>query len=204
MEDSDLIGLAGDPGLDFLNSEGVSNRKHLELIRDGASYLRWLSDTGLIGDSDLPEITRIFEAPELDRIAGDAVALRAWIRPFMYQWVASTDSQVPGEVIDRLNRVLATDQRFGSITATGPGIVAFTERRRWRDSRQLLVPPAEALASLLVSGDRSLIRKCESPSCTLFFYDRTKSHARRWCSMAVCGNREKVRNHRRRARYSQR
>jgi predicted RNA-binding Zn ribbon-like protein len=32
----------------------------------------------------------------------------------------------------------------------------------------------------------------------LFFYDTTKNHARRWCSMAFCGNRHKVAAHYRR------
>ena len=38
------------------------------------------------------------------------------------------------------------------------------------------------------------------------FYDRSKSHARRWCSMAVCGNCAKATAHRardRRARSAQ-
>ena len=56
----------------------------------------------------------------------------------------------------------------------------------------VLVPVAEAIAKLLVEGDFDLIRKCESEDCTLWFHDRTKSHQRRWCSMAVCGNRAKV------------
>jgi predicted RNA-binding Zn ribbon-like protein len=56
----------------------------------------------------------------------------------------------------------------------------------------LLVPVAEAVARLLAEGDFSLVRKCESSDCTLWFYDRTKSHHRRWCSMAQCGNRMKV------------
>jgi predicted RNA-binding Zn ribbon-like protein len=34
----------------------------------------------------------------------------------------------------------------------------------------------------------------------LFFYDTTKNHARRWCSMAFCGNRHKVAAHYRRLR----
>jgi len=32
----------------------------------------------------------------------------------------------------------------------------------------------------------------------MWFYDRTKSHRRRWCSMALCGNRAKARAHRER------
>jgi len=51
---------------------------------------------------------------------------------------------------------------------------------------------AEAAAELLAEGDFELIRRCESESCVLWFYDRTKSHRRRWCSMASCGNRHKV------------
>jgi predicted RNA-binding Zn ribbon-like protein len=49
-------------------------------------------------------------------------------------------------------------------------------------------------------ADRALVRKCESAVGTLLFHDHTKSHRRRWCGMAVCGNREKARAHRERAR----
>ena len=45
---------------------------------------------------------------------------------------------------------------------------------------------------------RELIRECEHPDCVLWFYDRTKSHRRRWCSMALCGNRHKVAEFRKR------
>ena len=59
---------------------------------------------------------------------------------------------------------------------------------------------AELAAELVVSGDFELIRKCESDECVLWFYDRTKSHRRRWCSMAACGNRHKVAAYRERVR----
>ena len=45
-------------------------------------------------------------------------------------------------------------------------------------------------------ADFRLIRGCEGPVCTLLFLDRTKAHGRRWCSMAVCGNRAKAAAHR--------
>ena len=50
--------------------------------------------------------------------------------------------------------------------------------------------------------DFSLVRKCEGEGCTLWFLDLSKAHARRWCSMAVCGNRAKAAAHRARARQS--
>jgi predicted RNA-binding Zn ribbon-like protein len=66
---------------------------------------------------------------------------------------------------------------------------------------QLLARVAEAAAELLADGDFDLIRKCESNECVLWFYDRTKAHRRRWCSMAVCGNRHKVANFRARQKH---
>lgn len=59
-------------------------------------------------------------------------------------------------------------------------------------AQQLLAPLAEAAAQLLTETDFALVRKCEDHACTLWFLDRTKSHKRRWCSMALCGNRNKV------------
>ncbi|OYZ94924.1 MAG: hypothetical protein B7X99_15150 [Rhizobiales bacterium 17-65-6] len=40
------------------------------------------------------------------------------------------------------------------------------------------------------------MRHCNGPECTLVFYDTARNATRRWCSMALCGNRHKVRNHR--------
>jgi len=71
---------------------------------------------------------------------------------------------------------------------------SLTLTRLWehRTPQQALAPLAEAAADLLANGDFHLIRRCESDTCVLWFYDRTRSHHRRWCSMASCGNRHKV------------
>jgi predicted RNA-binding Zn ribbon-like protein len=70
-------------------------------------------------------------------------------------------------------------------------------RRYERDTpEQWLMPLAESAAQLLAEEDFGLVRKCESSECTLYFYDRTKSHRRRWCSMATRGARHKVSNFR--------
>jgi predicted RNA-binding Zn ribbon-like protein len=56
----------------------------------------------------------------------------------------------------------------------------------------------EQAAELLCHGDFTQVRQCEHPDCTLWFYDRTNAHRRRWCTMALCGNRHKVAEHRKR------
>jgi predicted RNA-binding Zn ribbon-like protein len=68
--------------------------------------------------------------------------------------------------------------------------------RRWESPGELLEPIAEAAADLICHQDFRLIRSCQGSACTLVFLDRTKAHTRRWCSMAVCGNRAKAAAHR--------
>jgi predicted RNA-binding Zn ribbon-like protein len=56
----------------------------------------------------------------------------------------------------------------------------------------LLAAIARSGAELLTEGADARIRKCANPACGLFFYDASRTHKRRWCSMALCGNRSKV------------
>jgi len=56
----------------------------------------------------------------------------------------------------------------------------------------LLAAVARSAADLLVEGPDAPIRRCANPKCRLFFYDDSRTGRRRWCSMAVCGNRHKV------------
>ncbi|MEO8744201.1 MAG: ABATE domain-containing protein [Candidatus Dormibacter sp.] len=46
----------------------------------------------------------------------------------------------------------------------------------------------------------SRLKLCGSGSCRWAFYDRSKNHSSRWCTMASCGNREKARRFRSHAR----
>ncbi|MEU5509064.1 CGNR zinc finger domain-containing protein [Streptomyces fungicidicus] len=44
------------------------------------------------------------------------------------------------------------------------------------------------------------LRPCANDACQLFLLDRSRANRARWCSMAVCGNREKARRHYERTR----
>ena len=48
---------------------------------------------------------------------------------------------------------------------------------------------------LLESGDLGRLRQCQDRGCGWLFIDRSRSHTRRWCSSADCGNRERARRH---------
>lgn len=56
----------------------------------------------------------------------------------------------------------------------------------------LLAAVARSAAEIIAEGARARLRLCANPRCGLFFYDTSRTHRRRWCSMTVCGNRNKV------------
>jgi predicted RNA-binding Zn ribbon-like protein len=195
MDAESLVGLGDHPVLDFINSTATPVHERIELIGDGQGYLRWLELAGLISAGERETLRSRFTPGDLDRAAVAAVGLREWLRPLMARW-ADGDPAVPSdEQIAYLNAMLAAAREHPEL-ARADGDLALTSRRDWASPEALLALPAEAAADLFAHGDRSLVRNCEDPTCTLWFYDRTKAHQRRWCSMAICGNRAKARAHR--------
>jgi predicted RNA-binding Zn ribbon-like protein len=53
-------------------------------------------------------------------------------------------------------------------------------------------------------GSFEHLKLCASETCRAVFYDRSKNHSGRWCSMESCGNRAKVRAWRERQRSAAR
>lgn len=63
-------------------------------------------------------------------------------------------------------------------------------------------PVEEVMAAVLrlsIEERLTRVKICPADDCLWAFYDASKNHSRQWCSMQVCGNRAKVRNHRERA-----
>jgi predicted RNA-binding Zn ribbon-like protein len=55
------------------------------------------------------------------------------------------------------------------------------------------------LYSAMEDEDWTRLKLCGSQSCRWAFFDRSKNHSSRWCTMASCGNREKARRFRSRS-----
>jgi predicted RNA-binding Zn ribbon-like protein len=51
-----------------------------------------------------------------------------------------------------------------------------------------------AASRLAVLGQWERVKICPADDCRWAFYDRSRNHSRTWCSMQVCGNREKARS----------
>ncbi|MGW4484006.1 CGNR zinc finger domain-containing protein [Amycolatopsis sp. NPDC004368] len=56
-----------------------------------------------------------------------------------------------------------------------------------------------AATRLAIRGDWVRLKICPADDCLEAFYDESRNRSRTWCSMRVCGNREKARTWRARA-----
>ncbi len=185
--------LVGDHvALDFLNSFADSNGEMVDWIANGPDFVAWLVRTNVIEQHEAQNVLSQFSSQALDQTARDAVTLREWFRDVLVQVKTSGTGALSPTDIDRLNAILAQGVSFQHIEDVQDTGLRLAAKRSWQNSDDLLAPLAAAMADLLCNGDFDLIRNCHNGPCTMWFYDRTKGHRRRWCSQAVCGNRAKV------------
>ncbi len=57
-----------------------------------------------------------------------------------------------------------------------------------------------SLFTAMADEDWSRLKLCSSSTCRWAFFDRSRNHSSRWCTMASCGNRQKARRFRQRAK----
>lgn len=184
-------------GLDFLNSIATPADVPVDWLNDGEGLLNWLAQAQLV-PADALETIRAQALPgELDKVADQARSLREWFRGFVQAHRGRPLGPEDLGELEPLNRLLERDEAFSRIAA-GPTSFELQTVRRWRSPEALLLPIGEALARFVCTEDFSNVKACEGPACTLHFTDHTRGRARRWCSMAVCGNRAKQAAHRQR------
>jgi predicted RNA-binding Zn ribbon-like protein len=205
------IFIADSLGLDFLNSIATPVDTPVDWLDSGEGLLRWLAQAKLVPADVLNELKARAMPGELDKVADQARALREWFRGFVRKHIGR--SLAPRALHDKalqdkalhelgpLNRLLERDEAFSQISRHHPGDGGRLElltMRRWRSPESLLLPIGEALAKFVCEEDFADAKACEGHSCTLVFADHTRRRARRWCSMAICGNRAKQAAHRNR------
>jgi predicted RNA-binding Zn ribbon-like protein len=170
---------SGDIGLvqAFVNTVDLQDGP--EELSDPNTLRAWLVAQGLL-DGSQP-----VDASDLKH----AIALREAIRAVIG---ANSGSKVYLVDIATLN---------GAATASG------LRMRFGADGKPKLEPEATgvvaAMGRIVASmyaamkdGDWQRLKLCRSQTCRWAFYDRSKNHSSRWCTMASCGNREKARRFR--------
>jgi predicted RNA-binding Zn ribbon-like protein len=163
--------------------------------------------------------------PLEDRLASDP----GWLDGFLTRFSVAVQGRRTKHELDELIRLRALLRRLIETVAAGrplpPADLAklntFLATRpvtralaRSADAYKLKLSPvrpdwnwvlaevAASFADLIVSGEPARIKICANAECRWAFYDETKNRRRRWCDSAICGNRDKVRRFRERARTS--
>lgn len=190
----------GDLSLDFANSIGRSpGVVENERLVDYAALTRWSVQAGSLSERRARVLDR--EARERTgaarKVLARALALREACFAIFYADVLGQQS--PRAALETLNTELARALAQLRVASTADGFGwAWSESEPALDAP--LWPIARAAANLLVSPERERVKACANDACLWIFLDRTRNHGRRWCEMKGCGNRAKVREHRRRLR----
>jgi predicted RNA-binding Zn ribbon-like protein len=177
--------------LDFINTEVVDQDERVDLLGSFDDLVAWYTDAKVIDAAQAKAFARRTHAADgAARALKDARQFRAMLRE-MVEKLTEGRMNVPQATLDHLNRSLRAREGYSEIVRTKDGYDT-RFRPRLDEPAHLLVAVAESAARLLSERDLTLLRKCQNPRCILYFYDTTKNHRRRWCSMAGCGNRAKV------------
>ncbi|MGH8445660.1 MAG: CGNR zinc finger domain-containing protein [Solimonas sp.] len=177
--------IADHPALDLLNTVASPEGAPVDFWQSDADVERWLE----VLDPNTPS----GGTAKRGALLNEARRLREAVRELVEQRKAGKRSD-PAV----LNEYLREAGSYAQLEWSRTGAPSLARVHAQGTPRARLGPLAESAAQLLADGDFTLVRCCEHPDCILWFYDRTKSHRRRWCNMATCGNRYKVAEFRKR------
>jgi len=187
--------------LDFINTQIAVDGQPVNLLEDFDDLIDWSEKAGIIDSSQAKTLSKPSPTGRKVKEAfGEALELRQALRRMVERIIDK--HSVDDSTIELINQVQRNHRSYEELTRSGNGFKKLF-RRVVNKPSQLLSAVAESATDLLCNGDLSLIRKCENPTCVLYFYDNTKNHARRWCSMNSCGNRMKVAAYYKRTRQAE-
>jgi predicted RNA-binding Zn ribbon-like protein len=178
--------LAGQTALDFLNTEWPTTAATgmTDYFESDEDVFDWLRQADLAPRG-------VKEVRPAGALLRSALALRSVIRKLV-------EARKAGKTPDLsdLNAYLVAAQSHPQLAWTPSKTIAVKTVRANDTAEQVLAPVALKAAELFSVGDFRRVRRCDDPTCVHWFYDQTKPGRRRWCSMATCGNRLKVRTYR--------
>jgi predicted RNA-binding Zn ribbon-like protein len=170
----------------------------LEFLADGASLCDWLEASAVLPKAMLAEVRRLAPAQQ-DRLASDLRALREALRGFLFKRSQKGPARMTQADAQFVNLWLSRQPLVQSLVVDKTGWKL--ELHRDLSSRgAVMAELAAQCADVIAHCPIDQVRQCENPACTMWFNDAKRGPRRRWCSMAICGNRMKVAAHRARQR----
>ena len=177
--------LGGRLSLDFVNATPTNAELPWERL------IQFLESASIVSAG---RGAQLLSLPQSDPQAAEALLLKARRLGSALRKVFAAmlrKQRIAGEWIEPINEILRITEGHDELVGqAGVWKIEFVAREGGLD--WLLAAVARSGAEIIVEGARARLRLCANPHCGLFFYDNSRTRRRRWCSMAVCGNRSKV------------
>lgn len=184
--------IGNDLCLDFINTQMIVRGQRTDLLKEWTDLIAWMVRAKLLSAGEGKNMVSRLGDAEGEQLLNEARAFRTVLRELAERIVVG--KPVARSTVEAINELYRRRPGYPQLIRTNRRF----ERRFHAETSgaaQLLAPLAEAASQLLCTGDLSLVKRCRNDACILYFYDTTKNHARRWCSMGLCGNRIKVAAH---------
>lgn len=185
-----ILSLGGRLAIDFANVPCLPGQP----IRKGLSWeelLEFLEASRIISTERRAQLLGLpqNDGQSADALLGRAIRLRNRLRQIFGALVRK--ERLESEWVEVVNGVLRiTEGHDELVYEDGQWKLEFMAREGGLD--WLLAAIARSAAEILTEGKATRLRACSNPHCSFFFYDKSRTHKRRWCSMSLCGNRHKV------------
>ena len=173
---------------DFVNTV-VSFDHDGGTLRSARDVVDFLATTGAIESGETENLhAQLTSVAGSARFLATALDLRTAVTA---AFTAMEAHELLGEdPLALINAILAAGAGFEQIELHD-GAYRVERRHMLDDPAIALVPIARDVARLLATP-RCPVRKCAGEGCVRHFYDDSRTGRRRWCEMAICGNRAKA------------
>ena len=183
--------------LDFVNTVGnrADDAISRDYLEDYAALVDWARQAGLVSDAEAGSLRRgASRQPDAAAAALDrAKTLREAMHTVVLN-VAKSRGADPA-ALAKLNQFVMEFLARSQLVASPAGF-RLEHLDDPADLGKMLWPVVRSAIDLLTSADSQRLRECAGHPCGWLFLDTSRGGRRRWCEMADCGNRAKVRRFR--------
>jgi len=177
------------PALDFVNTlDERLSATPVERLSSYAALTSFARQARLIDPNTANGLLSRTSQAEGKRVLGETLAFRELLYRVLCEYA---DHRAPGaSEVAALNERLARARLHRRFSVRSERISITWDEPLAPD--RLLWELAATVDRLLLQNKPGRFRKCAAPDCGTLFLDVSKTGRRRWCSMANCGNRNKV------------
>ncbi|MBE5102336.1 CGNR zinc finger domain-containing protein [Priestia aryabhattai] len=180
-----LFLLGGSAWINLVNTTYISEKQIIDILIEPSSTLQWLEENNLLRESD-------FLTLENEQLLNSLIIELRSLRNLIKMILDDLEQQgkLSLNVTEQLKRLTKQVKVSLTIDSESDKLKLVPEGITTRD--HVLYMIIYSVIQTLDTIPTHRIRNCEHPECRLSFVDTSKSGKRRWCSMELCGNRQKA------------